>query len=295
MRNIIKKSNKFRALVFGLMAVIFIQALVIGKLLTSASEKSYEVNLVKINTEKDSVNILQVQKDFSKIDQRIQRIDQYLKQRTGSASTVAKIDMNKLSNQVYLAKASNRYSQQLVDLEKRLQEVPLGHPTSGYISSFFGRRVNPIPPRVLMAGVGKTTAPIKKDSLQQIVNLSIAPQKNTENGIGGNFSTGSVYQYHKGIDFAVDKGTPVHSTAKGKVVFAGVKGGYGNCVIISHEKGLATLYAHLSKIEVKPGANVRAGQVIALSGNTGRSTGPHLHYEVHKNNTPVNPKLFLNL
>jgi murein DD-endopeptidase MepM/ murein hydrolase activator NlpD len=59
--------------------------------------------------------------------------------------------------------------------------------------------------------------------------------------------------------------------------------------------GLATLYAHLSKINVKANQNVKAGEVIAQSGNSGRSTGPHLHYKVHKNNTPVNPKLFLNL
>ena len=79
------------------------------------------------------------------------------------------------------------------------------------------------------------------------------------------------------------------------MIFAGQKSGYGHCVIISHGNGLATLYAHLSKINVKANQNVKAGEVIAQSGNSGRSTGPHLHYEVHKNNTPVNPKLFLNL
>ena len=90
-------------------------------------------------------------------------------------------------------------------------------------------------------------------------------------------------------------GTDVRCTAKGRVIFAGQKGGYGNCVIVSHGNGLATLYAHLSQILVKANDKVEVNEVIAKSGNSGRSTGPHLHYEVHKNNQPVNPKLFLNL
>ncbi|MPM96971.1 Murein DD-endopeptidase MepM [bioreactor metagenome] len=66
-------------------------------------------------------------------------------------------------------------------------------------------------------------------------------------------------------------------------------------MIISHGNGLATLYAHLSQVLVKANDVVKVNAVIAKSGNTGRSTGPHLHYEVHQNNTPVNPKLFMNL
>ncbi len=97
-----------------------------------------------------------------------------------------------------------------------------------------------------------------------------------------------------GLDIAVSYGTPVRGAAKGTVIFAGQKGGYGNCIIISHGNGLATLYAHLSEIFVKTNDMVNVNQIIAKSGNSGRSTGPHLHYEVHKNNTPVNPKLFIN-
>ena len=102
-------------------------------------------------------------------------------------------------------------------------------------------------------------------------------------------------QFHKGLDIAVPFGSDVRSAAKGTIIFAGVKGGYGNCVIISHGNGLATLYGHLSEILVKANQIVEVNQVIAKSGNTGRSTGPHLHYEVHKNNTPVNPKLFMDI
>ncbi|WP_392436876.1 M23 family metallopeptidase [Cruoricaptor ignavus] len=101
-------------------------------------------------------------------------------------------------------------------------------------------------------------------------------------------------QFHKGMDIAVPYGSDVRCTAEGTVIFAGVKGGYGNCVIVSHKNGLATLYGHLSQILTKVNDEVKVGEVIAKTGNSGRSTGPHLHYEVHRNGTPVNPKLFLN-
>ena len=100
-------------------------------------------------------------------------------------------------------------------------------------------------------------------------------------------------QFHKGVDFALPVGSPVRSTASGVVIFSGVKGGYGNCIIVAHGNGLATLYAHLSELLVKNNQKVKVNQIIAKSGNSGRSTGPHLHYEVHKDNTPVNPKLFM--
>lgn len=104
-----------------------------------------------------------------------------------------------------------------------------------------------------------------------------------------------VMQFHKGLDIAVPFGSDVRSAAQGTVIFAGQKGGYGNCVIVSHGNGLATLYGHLSSVLVSPNQQIKVGEVIAKSGNTGRSTGPHLHYEVHKNNTPVNPRLFLGI
>ena len=102
-------------------------------------------------------------------------------------------------------------------------------------------------------------------------------------------------QFHKGLDIAVPYGSDVRCAASGTVIFSGQKGGYGNCIIISHGNGLATLYGHLSQLLVKENDAVKVNDIIAKSGNTGRSTGPHLHYEVHKNNTPVNPKLFISL
>ncbi len=106
---------------------------------------------------------------------------------------------------------------------------------------------------------------------------------------------GSAIETHKGLDIRAPMGAPVKATAKGNVHFAGVKGGYGNCIILKHGNGFETLYGHLSKIWVKAGQKIEIGQQIGNVGSTGRSTGPHLHYEVHKNGQRINPESFLTL
>ncbi|RRD37931.1 M23 family metallopeptidase [Leptotrichia sp. OH3620_COT-345] len=100
-------------------------------------------------------------------------------------------------------------------------------------------------------------------------------------------------RFHHGIDLRVDIGDPVISSAIGRVSFTGVKGGYGNVVIIDHMYGFQTTYAHLNKILVKNGEIIGKGKVIAEGGNSGSSTGPHLHYEVRYNGTPIEPKNFI--
>ena len=98
---------------------------------------------------------------------------------------------------------------------------------------------------------------------------------------------------HKGIDWAVPKGTAVRASCGGTVVSAGWSGGYGNCITIRHPDGKQTRYGHLSKILVSAGQKVDQGQKIALSGNTGRSTGPPVHFEILVNGTQVNPLKYL--
>jgi len=100
---------------------------------------------------------------------------------------------------------------------------------------------------------------------------------------------------HVGIDFKGKIGDPVKSTAKGIVIFTGVKGSYGKCIIIKHNNYLQTLYAHLSNSKVKVNQKIKAGEIIGTVGNSGRSTGPHLHYEVIHNDKKIDPKLFLKL
>lgn len=96
-------------------------------------------------------------------------------------------------------------------------------------------------------------------------------------------------RHHNGIDIALPEGTPVCPIASGKVVFSGFSSGYGNCVIIEHDNGLTSLYAHNSVNLVKTGDVVDKNKIIALSGSTGKSTGPHLHFEVRKNGTAIDP------
>lgn len=114
-------------------------------------------------------------------------------------------------------------------------------------------------------------------------------------GLRNNPFGGYKTEFHAGVDFRGRIGDPIKSTAKGKVIFAGNKAGYGKCIIIKHSKQFQTLYAHLSKIDVKLTQEVMPGEVIGALGNTGRSTGPHLHYEVIKNNKKIDPKLFLKI
>jgi murein DD-endopeptidase MepM/ murein hydrolase activator NlpD len=98
---------------------------------------------------------------------------------------------------------------------------------------------------------------------------------------------------HEGLDITAPAGSPIEATANGTVTFAGWEAGYGNLVVVDHGFGIITKFAHASKILVKVGAKVHRGQAIALVGNTGLSTGPHLHYEVHVNGRPVDPKRFV--
>ncbi|OIO62980.1 MAG: hypothetical protein AUJ47_06870 [Candidatus Marinimicrobia bacterium CG1_02_48_14] len=99
-------------------------------------------------------------------------------------------------------------------------------------------------------------------------------------------------RFHYGQDFSVRIGTIVKATADGRVVKISSNTGYGKVVVIDHGYGIVTLYAHLNSYKVLKGDFVTRGQVIATTGNTGRSTGPHLHYEVRVNNVPVNPRYY---
>jgi murein DD-endopeptidase MepM/ murein hydrolase activator NlpD len=99
--------------------------------------------------------------------------------------------------------------------------------------------------------------------------------------------------FHAGLDFRGPVGAPIYAAAQGTVTFAGIKQGYGNCIEVSHGNGLVTRYAHMSAFRASIGQKVAAGAVIGAIGSTGRSTGPHLHFEVRINDRPVNPRPFL--
>jgi len=100
-------------------------------------------------------------------------------------------------------------------------------------------------------------------------------------------------EFHKGIDIATRMGTPIIASADGLVVHAGKEGNFGNMIAINHGYNLKTRYGHLSKYRIKKGQSVKRGQIIGEVGNSGRCTGPHLHYEVLLNGVPVNPLRFI--
>lgn len=106
---------------------------------------------------------------------------------------------------------------------------------------------------------------------------------------------GENVETHKGLDIKGPMGGEVKAMAKGIVEFAGRKSGFGNCIVLKHGNGFETLYGHLSKILVNVGDQIDIGQQIGNIGSTGRSTGPHLHYEVHRYGQKINPQSFLTL
>jgi murein DD-endopeptidase MepM/ murein hydrolase activator NlpD len=100
---------------------------------------------------------------------------------------------------------------------------------------------------------------------------------------------------HKGLDIAAQQGTPIRPIRPGRVVFAGERGGFGNAVIVDHGGGVKSIYAHCHSLSVQEGDPVGAGTVLGTVGSTGRSTGPHLHLEVHRDGEAVNPEPFVGM
>ena len=124
-------------------------------------------------------------------------------------------------------------------------------------------------------------------AIQPVANKNL---KQTASGYGMRIDP--IYKtlkFHSGMDFSANLGTPVYVTGNGKVVQAGWDGLYGKCIVIDHGFGYTTRYAHLNKISVKVGQQVKRGETIGEVGSTGKSTGPHLHYEVHVKGQVVNP------
>jgi murein DD-endopeptidase MepM/ murein hydrolase activator NlpD len=127
-------------------------------------------------------------------------------------------------------------------------------------------------------------------AIQPVMNKTL---KHMASGFG--WRVDPVYhirRFHEGMDFSAPVGTDIYATGNGTVVYAGWRQGYGETVEIDHGFNYATRYAHCSKIFVHVGQKVKRGDVIALVGNTGKSTGPHVHYEVHYHGQPIDPRNF---
>lgn len=130
-------------------------------------------------------------------------------------------------------------------------------------------------------------------NIPSIWPLTIAPVLRTGYGMRNDPFGGSSVEFHKGQDISAPTGTPVNATADGVVVIAGWVRGYGNGIYIDHGNGISTRYGHLSRIDVTVGQVIKRGDHLGLVGSTGRSTGPHLHYEVRINGEAINPLTYL--
>ena len=207
-----------------------------------------------------------------------------------------------------LQRISSQHSEQIASLETLANEVTVAYGIDGQSEATAGGRVT---------HASKSVTPTAKESLEELGSLRSVSfsgiyhryayqwQSHSQpslwplNGVlrssfGGRSDPFSGEgAFHTGIDLAAPKGTPVHATADGVIVSAAWAGAYGKMVIVDHGNGLQTYYAHLSQSIVVPGQAVTRGQVIALSGATGRATGPHVHYEVRLAGTPVNPYKYL--
>lgn len=202
-------------------------------------------------------------------------------------------ELQNLNNRVNAVEDTSRRLAEMSGLPAGEQQTPRGQ----------GGPAHPIDSAAGLASIQSKTERLERQMwvYQEMVRghgmiPSIWPVEGAlESGVGGrrNPFSNRGYEYHEGQDIDAAYGTPVQAAASGKVAVAGRQRGYGNVVYVDHGAGLSTRYGHLSQINVATGQTVTRGQTIGLVGSTGRSTGPHLHYEVRINNQPVNPRNYL--
>lgn len=218
------------------------------------------------------------------------------------AAGLARLEARQLAFVERLTRHADRRSQTAVEAIRKLGLNPramlaqtdsreaMGGPLLALATSRDGQ----IDPRFERLGLSLARMNALERGLAGIPQVLPASMEFISSGFGYRadpFSGGAAF--HGGLDFRGPVGAPIYAAAQGVVTFAGVQQGYGNCIEISHGNGLMTRYAHMSGFRARIGQTVNAGDVIGLIGNTGRSTGPHLHFEVRVNGKAVNPRPFL--
>jgi len=211
-----------------------------------------------------------------------------------------KLDLNLGSFQKNL----DIYATQIGELQARLMRIDN---QSQRLQDFAKEKLKtnekiPKPAPIKSSGQGGPFVPEKnftEAELQSFIDkltLDIERHEEHYNNLEAIYLKQSVFKdtsFHEGLDFSADAGQPIKATAAGIVISAEVTPEYGNMVRISHGSGLETRYAHAAKLLVKEGDRIKKNQVVALVGNTGRSTGPHLHYEIRMNGESLDPRKYL--
>ena len=216
---------------------------------TEALHKVHQKNkLLSMRKSESEKEIGEAKKSFNKIDSTLESINKKMKKRGLQTIVLENAGGPVEADEENIELMSSYYEEALTELDKKLENLPIGIPHPGRITSKFGYRRNPF--------------------------------------------TNRGREMHSGVDLKGRTGDRIKSTAKGVVSFAGYEGDYGYVVKIKHANRYETRYAHLSRPLVRKGARIAAGDIIGLMGSTGRSTGPHLHYEILKNNKKINPQKY---
>ena len=232
-------------------------------------------------TKPDINDIAATETLFSSVAKRIDNID------AGQRALLDNISQVAANRTAHIAKVLNRLDVPLPEKKDEADE-PVGGPyIPPVIDGSFDSHLKNLD--LSLSGLERMS-----ERLDTVPLANPAPGHQVTSGFGNRIDPFlERLAMHPGIDFRAPMGMKVRATAAGKVIDAGRNGGYGNMVEIDHGDGIATRYAHLSRVLVEPGQEVERGAVIGLSGSTGRSTGPHLHYEVRRQGEAVDPVGFL--
>lgn len=204
--------------------------------------------------------------------------------------------LSALNTQTNQAESTSDFLSSFKDIMSTMMMVNGGMSTGQQLNSTINDLMSPLLMLILLEKLvelqvedGSDVANTSQATVNNAVSTTQAEKSVPSGRPVGGFLSQDYHPGHNGLDFGVVVGTPVETTMDGKVVYAGWNNqGYGNLVIVENGD-YKTYYAHLSSIPVSVGDTVTAGSTIGLSGNTGNSTGPHLHYEIRRNNVPIDP------
>jgi murein DD-endopeptidase MepM/ murein hydrolase activator NlpD len=257
------------------------------------------IAILSSNLYRSRLHIARLEKNLSLAHSRIQDL-----KKLEDITNKQKLEIVRLNNEAEKLKSKvedlERLSKQVQTLTEKALKIDISYKRSQRRYSSRGTDVSLEEIYKKLSGLDDSIE-AQRDSLNQVrsqLEILYKWKYSVPSGypVFGNISSGFGFrrrEFHTGIDIRAGVGTPVRATANGIVSYAGWKGGYGLTVIIRHNFGFSTLYAHLSRLSVGIGKRIERGDIIGYTGTTGYTTGPHLHYEVRVNDRPVNPKDYL--